>query len=300
MPMPELPDIELYLHALRGRVVGHRLLKLRVISPSVLRTFEPPTEAFEDSTVREVFRIGKRIIFAFDRDLFAVVHLMIAGRWQWSDKQLKPARSSHFAMTFENGTLTLAEAGIQRRASLHLLRGREALSPFNPGGIDTLTCSRELFAGRLRNENHTLKRALTDPQLFDGIGNAYADEILHAARVSPVKVTSRITDEEIDRLHQACREVLVTWTDRLLAQFGDRFPKPSEITAFRPDFSVHGRYQQPCPVCGTRVQRIRYAENETDYCPRCQTEGAILADRSLSRLLKGDWPRTVEELENPK
>lgn len=298
--MPELPDIELYLHALQPRVVGQVLSSVQVTSPFVLRTFEPPIEAAEGAVVRSVGRMGKRFVFALDRDeLYIVVHLMIAGRWRWLEKPgaKAPGKVALAAFRFPTGLLVLTEQGTQKRASLHLVRGRDALATFSAGGLDVLRASVEAFSEALGREKHTLKRSLTDPRLFDGIGNAYSDEILHAARLSPVKLTSSLSPEEIERLHVATQVVLMKWKERLVREYGDRFPGPGEVTAFRPDFAVHGRYGKPCPVCQTAVQRIRYAENETDYCPRCQTGGVVLADRSMSRLLKGDWPRRIEELE---
>jgi len=297
--MPELPDIELYLAVLRPRVVGKRLTRLRVSSPFVLRTFEPPVEALHGQCVQRVERIGKRVVFAFSDDLYLVIHLMIAGRFRWVDKPgaKPPGKVGLASFEFEHGTLLLVESSPKKRASIHVLRGINDLKAQDRGGIDVLTCTLDQFAQRLRAENHTLKRSLTDPRLFDGIGNAYSDEILHAARLSPVRLTSKLSDDEIARLFEATRATLTTWTDRLRAQFAARFPGPGDVTAFRPDFAVHGKFGQPCPVCGTLVQRIRYAENETNYCPRCQTDGKLLADRSLSRLLKDDWPESIDEWE---
>ena len=298
--MPELPDIELYLHALRPRVVGQVLSSIQVISPFVLRTFDPPPEAAEGAAVRGVGRLGKRFVFGLDRDdLYIVVHLMIAGRWRWLKPGSKPpGKVSLAAFRFPTGLLVLTEQGAQKRASLHIVQGAQALREFEGGGLDVIHADLEAFTGRLRSENHTLKRSLTDPHLFDGIGNAYSDEILHAARLSPVKLTSSLSPDEIVRLYDAARETLVLWQERLVREFGDKFPGPGDVTAFRPDFAVHGRFGLPCPVCQTSVQRIRYAENETNYCPRCQTGGVVLADRSLSRLLKGDWPRRIEDWES--
>lgn len=296
--MPELPDIEVYQVGLRRRIVGERLTKFLIISPFVVRTFDPPIEAVDGKAVHDIRRIGKRLVFAMDDDLFLILHLMIAGRLRWGPRQARPPRMlSLAAMHFPGGTLLLTEASKKKRASIHLVRGQTALAAHDPGGIEPLVADAVTFRDRLVRENHTLKRSLTDPRLFAGIGNAYSDEILHAAGLSPVKLTHRLTEEEIARLHRATQSTLRQWTDALLKKFGDRFPGPGEITAFRPDFAVHGRFGKPCPACGTKVQRIRYAENETNYCPRCQTEGRVLADRSLSRLLKEDWPRTVEELE---
>jgi formamidopyrimidine-DNA glycosylase len=299
--MPELPDIEAYLTALRPRVVGRQIHRLRILSPFVLRTFEPPVESVHARTIRAVSRLGKRFIFELDADaLFIMVHLMIAGRWRWSDAPAtkRPGKGALFSIELDRGTLTLIESSTQKRASLHLLQGADALRAHDPGGLDVLTCSADAFRHRLQSENHTLKRSLTDPRLFDGIGNAYSDEILHAAGLSPVTLSTRLTSPQVDTLHRACRDVLTHWTVKLQHDFANKFPAPQQITAFRPDFAVHGRFGLPCPTCGTKVQRIRYAENETNYCPRCQTAGRILADRSLSRLLKKDWPATIDELES--
>jgi formamidopyrimidine-DNA glycosylase len=297
--MPELPDIELYLSALRPRVEGKVLTRVRVASPFVLRTFEPPVEALNGKPVARVERLGKRIVFAFPEELYLVVHLMIAGRFRWDDKTgaKPPGKIGLASFEFEHGTLLLVESSPKKRASIHVFRGDDSLRAQGRGGINVLTCTVDEFAHRLRGENHTLKRSLTDPRLFDGIGNAYSDEILHAARLSPVRLTSKLTDQEIERLISATRATLTTWIRRLRAQFGSRFPGPGDVTAFRPEFAVHGKFGQPCPACGTIVQRIRYAENETNYCPRCQTEGKLLADRSLSRLLKDDWPKSIDEWE---
>ncbi|MFN0136454.1 MAG: Fpg/Nei family DNA glycosylase, partial [Phycisphaerae bacterium] len=300
--MPELPDILAYVHALRPRIVGRTLEKVRIVSPFLLRTFDPPIESLEGRVVAAVDRLGKRFVFEFATDppLFAVVHLMIAGRWRWFDVGAKPGGVSGITQAsfhFDVGTLVLTEAGTTKRAMLHVVSGRDALRSHNPGGADIFAISPVELAALLRRENHTLKRSLTDPRLLDGIGNAYSDEILHAAKLSPVMLTSRISDDEIGRLHAAAQRVLSHWTAELSRRFGRKFPGAGEITAFRPEFAVHGKYEQPCPVCATAVQRIRYAENETNYCPRCQTDGKLLADRSLSRLLKQDWPRTIDELE---
>jgi formamidopyrimidine-DNA glycosylase len=297
--MPELPDILAYVDGLRRTVVGNRLLTLRIVSPFVLRTYEVPSDAVDEQKLQSIDRIGKRLVFEFDRETFVVVHLMIAGRWKWSSKvrEKTPAKIGLTSFCFENGTLHLIEPAQHKRASIHIGKTREWLRQFDRGGANVLDISLDEFTLRIRRENHTIKRTLTDPRLFDGIGNAYSDEILHAAHLSPLKLTSRLAIDEIDRLYHAARRTLREWTQRLVAEFASHFPKPSEITAFRPDFAVHGRFNQPCPVCQTRVRRIRYAENETNYCPRCQTEGKVLADRSLSRLLKSDFPRTIEELE---
>jgi formamidopyrimidine-DNA glycosylase len=297
--MPELPDIELYLHALRPRVIGQTVQRIRVASPFVLRTFEPTIESLQGRTIQEVTRLGKRIVFAFGDEDFLVIHLMIAGRFRWSEKiGIKPTGKIGLAsFDLANGTLLLVESSPKKRAGMWVVHGREELAKHDPGGIDVMTCSIAEFAERLTRGNHTLKRALTDPKLFDGIGNAYSDEILHAARLSPVKLTKSLNEEDVDRLLVSTRMTLSRWIGHLLNEFHDKFPGPGEVTAFRPDFAVHGKFGEPCPVCETAIQRIRYAENETNYCPRCQTDGKLLADRSLSRLLKKDWPKTIDELE---
>lgn len=297
--MPELPDIIAYLGALRPRIVGRLVTRFRVVSPFVLRTFDPPAEAVVGRRVESVERLGKRFVFSFDDDLLIVTHLMIAGRWRWSERPEATAQAkvTLASLVFDQGTLHLVESSQKKRASIHVVRGREALGAFDRGGLDVQTCSFAAFAAALRRENHTVKRSLADPRLVDGVGNAYSDEILHAARLSPIKLTAALSDEELRRLFEAARTVLDRWIDRLRDRFRDKFPGPGEITAFRPEFAVHGKFGKPCPVCRTVVQRIRYAENDTNYCPRCQTEGVILADRSMSRLLKKDWPRTVEEWE---
>ena len=296
--MPELPDITAYVEALEQRIVGQPLVALNVHTPFLLRTFEPPLHAVAGKSVRGIHRIGKRIAFSLDDDLYAVIHLMIAGRFHWLQPGARVTRSKNLLASFEFpvGTLTLTEAGSKKRASLHLVRGTDALAQFSRGGLEPLECSIEQFSERLRSENHTIKRSLTDPRLYSGIGNAYSDEILHRARMSPVKLTSRLSDDEIGTIFSATQTVLREWVQRLRAESGKGFPE--KVTAFRPEMAVHGKYQQPCPVCGTAVQRIRYADNETNYCPRCQTEGRLLADRALSRLLKQDWPRRIEELES--
>ena len=294
--MPELPDIALYLGALAPRVVGSRLERLRIASPFLLRTAEPPVADLAGRQVVAVRRIGKRIVFAFDGDTFVVLHLMIAGRLHWKPAGAPiPRRAGLAAFDFPNGTLLLTEAGSKHRASLHVVRGREALAAHDRGGLDVLTATLEQFREALARESHTLKRALTDPRLFDGIGNAYSDEILHAARLSPLRLTTQLTADEVERLFRAVRDTLVTWMERLRTQMGDAFPE--KVTAFREGMAVHGRFRKPCPVCGSPVQRIRYAENEVNYCATCQTGGRLLADRSLSRLLKQDWPRSLEEWE---
>jgi formamidopyrimidine-DNA glycosylase len=297
--MPEYPDIELYLHALAPRIVGQHLEAVRLASPFLLRSIDPPIDSVIGKTVRALHRLGKRIVWEMDDDLFLIFHLMIAGRYQWKDRGTKvTAKIGLAAFDFPTGTLLLTEAGSTRQASLYVVRGKQAVEAHDPGGLEVVHSSREAFAAALRRENHTLKRALTDPHLLSGIGNAYSDEILHAAKMSPMKLTAQLTAEEIARVHAAAVRLLHEWRDRLIEEAGDRFP--AKVTAFRPEMAVHGRFGKPCPVCGTPVQRIRYANNEANYCPTCQTGGKLLADRSLSRLLKGDWPRTLEELERRK
>ncbi len=299
--MPELPDITIYLDALERRVVGCVIEDVRIVSPFVLRSVEPGVEEVVGRSVVGVRRVGKRIVLKVDTKeeeaLFVVFHLMIAGRFRWVQRGGKVGGKIGLAyFDFADGTLALTEAGTQKRASIQVVRGVAALAALDPGGLEVLTADRDAFADELRRENHTLKRSLTDPRLFAGIGNAYSDEILHAARLSPILLTNKMNDEQITRLYDATRATLTRWIERLRAEFGDKFPGAGDITAFRPDFAVHGRYDKPCPDCGTPVQRIRYAENETNYCPQCQTGGRVLADRSLSRLLKDDWPRRVEDL----
>jgi formamidopyrimidine-DNA glycosylase len=297
--MPELPDITVYLESLRPRIGGQVLRKVEVANPFLLRSVEPPLEAIVGRTVLDLSRMGKRIVWHMGDELYLVLHLMIAGRLHWKPADAKlPGKVGLAAFRFDQGTLTLTEAGSKRRASLYVVRGKSALAQHDPGGIDVLTCDPAAFQAALTCENHTLKRALTDPRLFSGIGNAYSDEILHAAHLSPLTLTSRLTAEETARLLEATRRTLLSWTARLRQEAGDSFPE--KVTAFREGMAVHGRFGQPCPVCGTAVQRIAYAENETNYCPRCQTGGRILADRSLSRLLRDDWPRTVEEWEETR
>ena len=323
--MPELPDVTVYVEALRERIVGQPLTGYALLSPFILRTVEPTLDSAVGRTVRSVERLGKRIVFEFDTghserrpnaetghserrpkaeveesapSLFMVIHLMIAGRFRWFDAGTRmkvPGRISLAEFDFPAGKLVLTEAGTKRRASLHVVQHRAALAQFDRGGLEVLDAPVAAFAERLRRENHTLKRALTDPRLFSGIGNAYSDEILHRARLSPLKLTSRLDDDEISALFDATKATLEYWTDRMRTDAGGAFPE--KVTAFREGMAVHGRFQQPCPVCGTLVQRIRYTDNETNYCPRCQTEGRLLADRALSRLLRQDWPKTVEELE---
>ena len=294
--MPELPDIVCYLHALEARVVGQRLERLRIASPFLLRTADPPLADLSGRAIRGVRRLGKRIVFAFEDAYFVVLHLMIAGRLHWKPVAAPiPRRAGLAALDFPNGTLLLTEASTKHRASLHVVRGERALAAHDPGGLDVLGATLEQFRAALARESHTLKRALTDPRVFDGIGNAYSDEILHAARLSPLRLTSQLTLQESERLFRAARETLATWIERLGAQTGDAFPE--QVTAFRNGMAVHGRFKKPCPVCGSPLQRIRYAANEVNYCATCQTGGRLLADRSLSRLLKQDWPRSLEEWE---
>lgn len=296
--MPELPDVTIYIETLTPRVVGQPLERVRLASPFVLRSVDPPLGEVSGRRVSGLRRLGKRVVLALDGDLYAVVHLMIAGRFRWERRGARPpARLGLAAFDFPTGTLLLTEASRKKRAALHLVRGAEALAAHDPGGVEVLTASLDDFAAALRAENHTLKRALTDPRLFSGIGNAYSDEILHAARLSPVQLTGRLDDAEVARLHAATQATLRRWIDELRRELAGRVPGAGEITAFRPGFAVHGRYGRPCPDCGGPVQRIRYADNETNYCPACQTGGRLLADRSLSRLLRADWPKTLEELE---
>jgi formamidopyrimidine-DNA glycosylase len=293
--MPELPDVTVYVECIATKIAGRRIEHVRMGSPFVLRSVDPPVREIEGKTVREVRRIGKRIAIGTDDDLWIVVHLMIAGRFRWLKPGAKlPGRLGLAAFDFENGSLVLTEAGTQRRASITLMRGDEALAEVDRGGAEPLEVDEKTFAERLTRENHTLKRSFTDPRLFSGIGNAYSDEIFHRARISPIKLTSRLTADEITRLFVATREVLVEWTDRLRKEAGADFP--GKVTAFHEEMAVHGRFGKPCPVCGSPVQRIRYASNETNYCARCQTDGRLLADRALSRLLKQDWPRSLDEM----
>ena len=293
--MPELPDITVYIEALEARVVGQPLERIRIAKPFLLRSVDPPISAANGKKILGVRRMGKRIVLELEDDLFLVIHLMIAGRLRWQPSGTKvPGKLGLAAFDFSNGTLILTEAGSKRRASLWLVRGETGLEQFARGGLEVLDATLADFKARLTNENHTLKRSLTDPRLFSGIGNAYSDEILHRAKLSPVKHTTRLTDEEIATLFEATKQILVEWTQRLRDEAGGDFP--SKVTAFRDEMAVHGKFGQPCPVCGTPVQRIRYADNETNYCPRCQTDGKLLADRALSRLLKGDWPKSIDEL----
>lgn len=293
--MPELPDITIYLEALERRILGRRLERIRIASPFLLRTFDPPVEASEGQNVLRLLRLGKRIAIGLEGDLWAVLHLMIAGRLHWRPAGVKLSGKQQLAaFDFEHGSLLFTEAGAKRRASLHLVRGEAALAAFDRGGLDVLSASREEFLRVLRSANHTLKRLLTDPALFSGVGNAYSDEILHRARLSPFAQSQKISDEEAIKLFDAIRAVLNEWIDRLREQTGEEFPE--KVTAFRPEMAVHGRFGKPCPTCGAPVQRIRYRDKETNYCPGCQTEGRILADRSLSRLLKDAWPSHLDEL----
>jgi formamidopyrimidine-DNA glycosylase len=294
--VPELPDIVVYIERLRTRIQNRVLEKVRLVSPFVLRTVEPPIESVEGRRVVELRRLGKRIVLVLEPDYFLIVHLMIAGRLHWKDRGAKtPAKVGLAGFDFAGGSLIWTEAGSKKRASLHLVQGETALARHDPGGLEVLEATVAQFREALVKENHTLKRALTDPRLFSGIGNAYSDEILHAARLSPLALTLRLSDEEIARLHQTTRRTLEDWTERLRRETGDGFPV--KVTAFRRGMAAHGRFGKPCPACGAAIQRIRYADNETNYCPRCQTGGKVLADRSLSRLLKEDWPRSIAELE---
>jgi formamidopyrimidine-DNA glycosylase len=293
--MPELPDVMVYIEALQARLAGATMLKLRLANPFVLRTVEPVPQELTGKRVRSIERLGKRIVLGFDDDLFVIIHLMIAGRFRWVAAGAKiPGKLGLAAFDFDAGTLVLTEAGSKRRASIHVVRGREAVRTHDPGGIEVLDATLDEFAAALTQERHTLKRTLTDPHVFSGIGNAYSDEILHRARLSPVQMSTNLDAAELKRLYDATRAILIEWTDRLRAESGDRFPE--KVTAFREEMAVHGRYNQPCPVCGTKVQRIVYAENETNYCARCQTGGKLLADRALSRLLHSDWPKSIDDL----
>lgn len=295
--MPELPDVTVYVEHLAARTIGQPLRAVHIRSPFLLRTFDPPIEVALGRTVDRVSRLGKRIVLSLSGDLHLVFHLMIAGRFRWqAPGERKSAKIELARFDFPSGVLCLTEAAGQKRAALHVVAGCKALAAHDPGGLDVFSANAATFAAVLRSERHTLKRALTDPRLLSGIGNAYSDEILHAARLSPVALTTSLSESQLADLHRACRETLERWTQRLRVQFADHFPGPGEITAFRPDFAVHGRYGLPCPVCSAPVQRIRYATNETNYCAACQTGGRILADRSLSRLLRDDWPRSIEEL----
>ena len=294
--MPELPDILLYLHALAPRVVGHRVQRVRLTTPFLLRSIDPPLSAVEGKTISALHRLGKRIVFEFEGELFLVLHLMIAGRLRWKATGAKvPGNVGLLAIDFAHGTLILTEAGTKRQASLFVVQGADALQQHDPGGINVLEAGVDAFARALQRDNHTLKRALTDPHLFSGIGNAYSDEILHAARLSPFKQTGPLSDEELRRLYEATRATLTKWISQLQRETGDGFPE--KVTAFREGMAVHGRFGKPCPDCGSPVQRIVYASNEANYCATCQTGGRLLADRALSRLLREDWPKSLEELE---
>jgi formamidopyrimidine-DNA glycosylase len=294
--MPELPDIVVYIEALEKRILGRTLERAQIASPFLLRSIDPPVTAAVGHKVRELRRVGKRIAIGFENDVWLVLHLMIAGRLHWVTKKVKPdGRRTLAAFEFDSGTLTLTEAGSQKRASLHVVAEETGIFALDPGGIDVFSATLQEFAARLTSANHTLKRALTDPRLFSGIGNAYSDEILHRAQLSPILLTQKMKPIEIERLFDATLATLVEWTDRLRAESAVKFPE--NVTAFREEMAVHGRYGMPCPRCGTKVQRIRYASNETNYCAVCQTGGRLLADRALSRLLREDWPRTLEELE---
>lgn len=295
--MPELPDVTVYLEALAPRVLNQPLERLRIGNPFVVRSIDPPPDEVEGRRVRGLRRIGKRLVFELDDDLFVVVHLMIAGRLRWRERGVPiPGKVGLAAFDFPTGTVLFTEAGSRRQASIHIVRGETALEAFDPGGLEVLDADPATFAERITRENHTLKRALTDPHILSGIGNAYSDEILHAARLSPMKQTQTLSSEEIERLYHATLETLRSWIARLREDAGDAFPE--KVTAFRNDMAVHGRYGQPCPVCGAPVQRIVYARNEANYCSRCQTGGRLLSDRALSRLMRDDWPKTLDELES--
>jgi formamidopyrimidine-DNA glycosylase len=297
--VPELPDIELYLHALDTRIAGQRLERIRLASPFLVRSFDPPIDHASGKKVLGLRRLGKRLVWQLDDDLFLVIHLMIAGRFKWLDRGAKiPGKVGLAAFDFDNGTLILTEAGSKRRASLYLVRGESELASHDPGGLEVLTSSVSAFGEALTRENHTLKRALTDPHLLSGIGNAYSDEILHAAKLSPMLQTARLSPEQIESLHAHTISILTKWRDTLIAETGGKFPE--KVTAFREGMAAHGRYGKPCPICATPIQRIQYATNEANYCPACQTNGKLLADRGLSRLLKDDWPKSLEELERFK
>ncbi len=295
--MPELPDIVVYIEALEKRIQGSVLERVRIASPFMLRTAVPPLSSVEGKKIVELRRLGKRICFGLEGDLWLVLHLMIAGRLHWYDERAKAAKARSLAVfEFSTGSLTLMEAGTQKRASLHVVQGEAGLENLNPGGLEVLDATSEEFARALRARNHTLKRALTDPRILSGIGNAYSDEILFEAKLSPFTLTQKLTDKDIEQLFAAIKRTLSDWVERLRSDAKERFPE--KVTAFRPDMATHGKYGEPCPRCGSKIQRIRYGSNETNYCPTCQTGGKLLADRALSRLLKDDWPRTPEELEN--
>jgi formamidopyrimidine-DNA glycosylase len=295
--LPELPDVVVYIEAIKKRILGQKLETVRIVSPFLLRTVDPPLESTFGKTVTHLRRLGKRIAIGVESDLWLVLHLMIAGRLHWRARGVKVSKPRGVAaFDFSNGSLLLTEAGSQKRASLHVVAGEEDLRALDPGGLEALEASEERFAEALKSANHTLKRALSDPRLFSGIGNAYSDEILFEARLSPLALTQKLSPEEIERLFGATRATLNRWVNRLREEAGDSFPE--KVTAFREGMAAHGRYQQPCPRCGSKIQRIRYAANETNYCPKCQTNGKLLADRALSRLLREDWPKTPEELES--
>lgn len=296
--MPELPDIAVYIEAMEARIAGQKLEELRIASPFLLRTIQPTPASLSGKKVQQLRRIGKRIAIGLDGDSWVVLHLMIAGRLHWHPPGKTPGKQALATFKFSSGTLSLTEAGSRKRASLHLVQGVEALQVLDRGGIDVLGSDLGTFVSVLTSENHTLKRTLTDPTLFSGIGNAYSDEILHRAKLSPIAMTQKLKPDEAERLHVAVRESLIEWTEILRRESAGRFPE--KVTAFREGMAVHGRFGKPCPRCGGKVQRIRYAENETNYCPACQTGGKLLADRGLSRLLRQDWPRTMEEMENRK
>lgn len=294
--MPELPDLTIYVESLQKRIVGQRLEAVRLGNPFILRTFDPPVSSASGKTVTGISRIGKRIVLELEGDLFVVIHLMIAGRFHWKKPNAKVSgKIVHAGFDFSSGTLMLTEASTKKRASIHLVRGRGLLKEFDRGGLEVAGTGLDVFRETLTRENRTLKRALTDPTIFSAIGNAYSDEILHDARLSPLKLTRQLSQEEIERLHHSIGNVLTQWTERLRKEVGKGFPE--KVTAFHKEMAVHGRFGLPCPVCGSKVQRIVYAENECNYCPRCQTGGRLLSDRSLARLLKGDWPKTIDELE---
>ncbi len=295
--VPELPDIVVYIEALEQRIKGKVLERIRIASPFLLRTAVPPISSIEGKKVIALRRLGKRICFGFEDDLWLVLHLMIAGRLHWYDERGKAAKGRSVAVfEFSNGSLTLTEAGTQKRASLHVVQGEAGLDNLNPGGLEVFDATLDEFAKALRARNHTLKRALTDPRILSGIGNAYSDEILFEAQLSPFTQTQKLSDADIEKLFDVIKRTLTVWVERLRADASDRFPE--KVTAFRPDMATHGKYGEPCPRCGSKIQRIRYGNNETNYCATCQTGGKLLADRGLSRLLKDDWPRTLEELEN--
>jgi len=293
--VPELPDIVAYIEALEPRILNQPIQDIRVSSPFLLRSVDPPLSMASGKTITNLRRLGKRIVFGLEDELFLVIHLMIAGRFHWKENRPKPNRQMLASFVFANGTLMLTEAGSKKRASMYFVRGESALAAHDPGGLEVLEADLKSFAARLTAENHTLKRALTDPHFFSGIGNAYSDEILHAAGLSPLKLTGRLDESEVRRLYEATQATLRLWSEKLCREAKESFPE--KVTAFRPEMSAHGRYGKPCPKCGTPIQRIVYAANEANYCPTCQTGGRLLADRALSRLLKTDWPRTLEELE---